>query len=118
MSKCVGSVAKALVVSYLVSVIVLLLLALFQYKCGQNDTLISCGITFLYIFSTAVGGLVAGKSIGKKRFLWGLIVGTVYAMILCVVSLVFFYDKNMVFSDGLSTVLLCMCGGILGGMIS
>jgi putative membrane protein (TIGR04086 family) len=112
------TILKALLVSYMISGAMLLLLALILYKVGLPGRLISVGIIFSYIFSAFAGGLIIGKSVKEKRFIWGVLIGFLYFMVIFLVSVVM---NKSVFGQGGSTFtvfIMCSLGGMLGGMIS
>lgn len=109
---------KALIISYIVTGIALFGLAFAMYKLGLNEKTVEFAITFIYIFASAVGGLVMGKHMKQHKFLWGCLIGLSYALIIFGASIVTSGNGHMVAADGLSTLLLCVGGGTLGGMIS
>lgn len=113
-----GSVLRALIASYIVTGLALLGLAYAMYKFGLSERAVQFGISFIYIFSAAVGGLIVGKSIKQKKFLWGFVVGLLYVAIIFVASYITAKDGNVITARGMSTFLLCVGGGTLGGMIS
>lgn len=112
------SVVKALFFSYLVTGVILLLLALLMYKAGPPDIVIRAGIIFSYIASSFVGGFLAGKCAKSKRYLWGILIGILYFAILFAVSTLL--NKNALDQLGNTVMVFVMCsmGGMLGGMLS
>lgn len=112
------SVVKALFFSYLVTGVILLLLALLMYKAGPPDIVIRAGIIFSYIASSFVGGFLAGKCAKSKRYLWGILIGILYFAILFAVSALL--NKNALDQLGNTVMVFIMCsmGGMLGGMLS
>ena len=113
-----GSILRALIIAYLVTGVLLLVLALGMYKLGLGEKVVDMGIIFIYILASAIGGLMIGKSMKQRKFIWGCVTGLLYVAIIFVASLAMAGGSQMVASDGLSTLLLCMGGGTLGGMIS
>lgn len=120
MTKTYGlaSVIKALIVAYIVTGVLLFALAFLMYKLGLSESAVDFGVTFIYIFATAVGGLLVGKSMKQKKFLWGCLVGALYVMIIFLASFMMTRGVAAIAGDGISTLLLCLGGGMLGGMIS
>ncbi len=114
----VVSMVKALLISYLVTAVLLMLLALGMYKLGLSTGLVGICITFVYIFAASVGGLIIGKKVKQKKFLWGMAMGVLYAAVIFAVALLMGNDGARVVQDGVSTAMLCVSGGLLGGMIS
>lgn len=111
-------IIKALLVSYILTAVLLLVLALIMYKFDPPGSVISVGIVLTYIVSCFAGGFLLGTAKKEKRYLWGLAMGVVYFLIILVVSLVFSKD---IFGEVGSTVavgLICSLSGMVGGMIS
>ena len=106
-----------LLLMYVLTGILLLILALLLYKFQLNEKFVSAGIIGVYIFAGLTGGLVIGKRMGKRKFLWGLAVGTVYFLILFAGSAA----MNHGLPEDLKRMILVwiMCGGagMIGGML-
>lgn len=109
-------IVKALLVSYLLTGGLLLLLAGLLYRFCLDEGKIQIGIILIYIVSCFAGGFLAGKMMKSRKFLWGVLLGLLYFLIMTLVSLA----VNRGLQDGttsyFTTFLLCMGGGMLGGM--
>lgn len=109
-------VVKALLVSYLLTGGLLLLLAGLLYRFRLDEGKIQIGIILIYIVSCFAGGFLAGEMMKSRKFLWGVLLGLLYFLIMTLVSLA----VNRGLQDGttsyFTTFLLCMGGGMLGGM--
>ena len=109
---------KFLITAYAITTVLLLLLALFVYKCYLPDKAVNACIIVIYILSTFLAGFLSGKRIGSQKYLWGLCIGGLYFLVLVVVSLCI----NGSFTDLISNLLLTMFHGrasrMLDGMIS
>ena len=109
---------RALLCSYIVTGVLLLILTLLLYKAGLSEGNVNAGIILIYLLSTFAGGFAAGKMAGRRKFLWGLLLGVLYFLLLVLISAGVYHSLE---SDGgqlLTTFLLCAGGGMLGGMIS
>lgn len=111
-------IAKALIFSYIVTAVILLLLSFILYKVQIPSGIVSVGVILAYILSTFVGGFFIGKKVEAKKFIWGIAVGAIYFLIIIIISIVL--NKAAFGSVGsIVTVLgMCLLGGMLGGMIS
>ncbi len=111
-------VMKALLVSYLLTGIMLFVLAGLLYRFQLDEGKIQIGIIATYILSCFAGGFLAGKMMRSRKFLWGVLLGLLYFLILTLVSVA----VNRSLQDGsgsfVTSFLLCMGGGMLGGMLS
>lgn len=114
----VGFLVKSLLFSYILTAALLALLAFLLYKLGLNEKTVSIAITAIYVAGTFFGGFVMGKKMRSRRFLWGLLMGTVYFLVLAVVSLCVGKGNIQMGSSFFTTLALCAGGGMLGGMVS
>lgn len=111
-------VLKSLLISYLLTAGLLLLLALFLYKFSLTEKIVSLCITGIYILVTFLAGFLAGKREGSRKFLWGLLMGCLYFIILTLVSLIVNHGMGDLSSGFFTTLVLCAASGMLGGMLS
>lgn len=114
----VASIVRALIVAYVVTGVLLFVLAFLMYKLGISEQAVNFGVTFIYILATGVAGIFVGKSMKQRKFLWGCLVGLLYVCIIFLTSIAITGGIAMILGDGFSTLLLCMGGGMLGGMLS
>lgn len=109
---------KALLFSYVVTGISLLLLSVLLYKFEWNEHLVSAAIVAVYVLSTVVGGIVIGKLVRTRRFFWGLLLGNLYFILLLVITIILYRSLSGNWLNMLTAWILCTGGGMTGGMIS
>ncbi len=109
---------KALLFSYVVTGISLLLLSVLLYKFEWNEHLVSAAIVAVYVLSTVVGGIVIGKLVRTRRFFWGLLLGNLYFVLLLVITIILYRSLSGNGLNMLTAWILCTGGGMAGGMIS
>ena len=109
---------KALLAAYVVTGILLIILALALYKFELNEGAVTAGVTAVYLISTFTGGLVVGKLAKVRRFLWGLVLGILYFALLLLVTVGIYRTFHGSSTEILVTFALCAGGGMAGGMIS
>ncbi|MBE5944865.1 MAG: TIGR04086 family membrane protein [Lachnospiraceae bacterium] len=112
------AILKALIVSYIVTGILLFGIAFSMYKLGLKEQTINLMVTFVYLFATGVGGILIGKNMKHRKFLWGFLLGFIYVVIIFAASFIATGGMTAILSNGLGTLLLCAGGGMLGGMLS
>lgn len=82
------------------------------------DNKITIGIIVIYCLSTLISGFIAGKVKKSKKFLWGLLIGCTYFIILAILSFIIskelFSNEDMI----LPALISSAGGGMLGGMLS
>ncbi len=109
---------KALLCSYAVTGILLILLTVLLYKLNLDEQKIMAGISAIYIISAFAGGFAAGKMAKVKKFAWGMITGILYFVLLLLISFGIYHTVQESGGNLLVTFLLCAGGGMLGGMVS
>lgn len=109
-------VLKSLLASYVLTGVLLLILAGLLYKFDLDEKKISIGIIVIYVMATVFGGFVLGKCVKLKRFMWGFVLGFLYFAFLLIVTLLIY--RNLENGEILTSFLLCIGGGMLGGMLS
>ena len=109
---------KSLLVSYIVTGVLLVVLAMLLYRLELNEKTVSASIVAIYVLSTLAGGFILGKLMKVKRFIWGLGLGVVYFALLLLITLGVYRGLNGDGANLLTTFILCAGGGMAGGMIS
>lgn len=111
-------ILKCLLLSYLLTTGLLLLLALLLYRFELTEKVVSVCIIGIYILVTFLSGFLAGKREGSRKFLWGLLLGGLYFLILIVISLTVNQGMGEVGGNFFTVLILCCGSGMLGGMLS
>ena len=109
---------KCLLASYIVTGLLLLGLTFLVYKFELDEQVVLGSIVAIYVVSTFVGGFIIGKLMGKRKFLWGMMLGFAYFALLLLISYGVYREFNTNGLNVIPTVLLCVGGGMLGGMLS
>ena len=111
-------IIKCMLGAYILTAGLLLLLAFMLYRFGLSEKVVSICIIAVYIIVTFLAGLLTGKREGRKKFLWGLMMGVLYFGILVAVSLVVNRGLEDVAGNMMTVFFLCAGSGMLGGMVS
>ena len=111
-------ILKCLLLSYLLTTGLLLLLALLLYRFELTEKVVSVCIIGIYILVTFLAGFLAGKREGSRKFLWGLLLGGLYFLILIVIYLTVNQGMGEVGGNFFTVLILCCGSGMLGGMLS
>ena len=109
---------KSLLASYIVTGILLLVLTFFMYKFELNEKIVSAAIVGIYVVSTLIGGMIIGKLTKSKRYLWGMVLGIIYFVLLLLITLGVYRTWNGDSVSIVTSLILCAGGGMTGGMIS
>lgn len=108
---------KSILFAYILTAMLLMLLALLLYKAGIGANIVSLSIIVIYVASAFFAGFLAGKKMQNKKFLWGLAMGGLYFLVLAVASLMANRSVGEMGNSFFTTMALCAGGGMLGGMM-
>lgn len=107
-----------LLFSYLLTLSGLLILSLLLYKLSISESAVNIGIIVIYIFSTFLTAYLCGRKMKKKKFLWGILLGTSYFLVLLLISLITKQTNVILGTNVLTAYMLCAGAGTLGGMLA
>ena len=108
---------KCLMASYLITGALLLMVAGLLYKFSLGETVIDICIIVVYCISSLLAGLLFSKGASSRRFMWGMAAGAAYFIIICVVSSIAEPDFNPISNSCITTLLICLGSGMMGGML-
>lgn len=111
-------VLTVLVVMYIVTGMLLLLLAFFMYRTEPAEPVVGGAIIAIYILSGFLGGFLIGKRAGVRKYLWGLLLGALYYGVLLLVGALLHGGMQTDLVQIGSTMALCLLSAMAGGMFS
>lgn len=83
---CFTRLVKALMLSYFLTMLMLLGLSFGLYKFDLSEKTVRIGILAVYIISTFAGGFAMGKMGKTRKFLRGFMLGMLYFLLLLAIS--------------------------------
>ena len=111
-----------LAIMYVISGVMLLLLAFLLYNFELSEESVRIGVIVIYIASGGTGGFLIGRWMQDKKYLWGLMAGGLYYMLLFVLSIAVKQGMGEPLAFDairmLTTLVLCAVSSMAGGMIS
>lgn len=109
---------RTIFITYILTAVLLLVLAFSLYQFHLMENQVNLGVNAIYIIVCLIGGILAGKAAKVRRFIWGLLTGCAYFLILLFVS--FLVHKNIGSNINELLLIFAMCAGsgTIGGMIS
>lgn len=116
--KGVARALKGLTAAFLTTVILLLLFAFLLLKLQLDAEKTEIGIMVIYVVSCFLGGWYCGRKAERRKFLWGLLAGALYFLLLLAVSGIGETAPQPDLTRSISTLALCSGGGMLGGMLA
>lgn len=111
-----AALAVGLAVSFAVTALLLLLLAFLLLRLQPDAGKIQIGILATYAVSCFFGGILCAGKCERRKFLWGLLTGLLYFVVLFAVSGMSERAVQPEMTQGVTALVLCACGGMLGGM--
>ena len=116
--KKMGILVKGLIISYAVTGLLLAILAFAVFKLHLTESMADLAIIAIYVIVTFLGAFVVGKRVKERKYLWGLILGVVYIAIITAAAFAISHAFHVPNTADITTALLCVGGGLVGGMIS
>lgn len=108
---------KCLMAAYLITGVLLLMVAGLLYKFSLGENVVDISIIVIYCISSLLAGLFFSKGAASRRFIWGMAAGAAYFAIICAVSAVADPGFTPISNSCITTLLICLGSGMLGGML-
>lgn len=115
-SPIVVQMIQALLCAYVVTGVLLIVLAFLLYRFQLGENTIQISIIMIYVISTFVGGIILGKIVGRRRLFLGFVLGIIYVALLFIITFGVYRTLNNY--EFFTTFLLCIGGGTIGGIVS
>lgn len=113
-----GGFLITLILMYLLTGVLLFLLAVFMYQMDLSVQAAEIAIIVIYVIAGFVGGFLIGKRMKTRRYLWGVLIGTAYFAVLLLASLAVNGGKVEDSIQLLVTFVICAASSMIGGMVS
>lgn len=110
-------ILKGLILSYGITDMILAFLALGIWKWEFSDLTVNIGMIAAYILSALFGGFYLGKKKKEKKFIWGILLGVCYILILLLAALCMDGSLVTLNRNTITTAFICILSGMLGGML-
>ena len=107
---------KTVFVSYIISVAILFLAAIFATYRSMSDTGICILANIVTALGTLISGFTAGRHFAGKGLLFGAGCGVIYTVILCIIGNIVSGTINLGVSVLTAIVIGVLCGAV-GGII-
>ena len=109
-------ILTSLFIAFAISIILLLSYALLITYTDFGDKNLNLVILSINIISVIIAGSDAAKIFKKNGWLWGMLMGFIYAFILNMIGLIIL-KKNIFTSGNMTNFLICVSSGAVGGII-
>ncbi|MFI3200952.1 MAG: TIGR04086 family membrane protein [Eubacteriales bacterium] len=117
-SEGIGLIVKIVAGAYGITFLALLLLAFCVYHFQLNESVVSISMIITYVFTTFISGYCMGKKVIARKFLWGLLSGGGYFVVLLCLSFLVHPSEIEIGNHMVTTMILCCASGMLGGMVA
>ena len=111
-------ILSTLLVMYVLTGILLFIMAFLLYQFHLGETFVSLGIVVVYVVSGFAGGLVLRHRLKAPCGFLGLLLGTIYFLILFAGSVILNHGLPQDMLRMLAVWIMCARAGMLGGMLS
>lgn len=129
LKKHIIRIGAALLISLFVAAILLCLFAFILYKGSLSGLVEDVFVLGIYLVASLVGGFFLGRKEEQKRFLWGILFGVVFFLVVWILGNVFLGmidignlakadETAMDLGARFRILLLCALSGMVGGMLS
>jgi putative membrane protein (TIGR04086 family) len=109
---------KCLIAAYIISALLLLIVAFVLYMADISEGFVTVCIILIYCVSSLFAGYIYAKRAICRRFMWGLMAGVAYFVIICVVSAFLEPEFSMLSISCITTLFICTGSGMVGGILS
>lgn len=109
---------KVLLAEAVVSGVLLLFAAYVSLKICPSDQTLNYFVMAIYAVSSFVGGIIAGKNMENRRFLWGLVAGGIYVFVIMLIALAVRGNVSSGTVGLLKLIIPSLLAGMAGGMLS
>lgn len=116
--KQIGLWLRALILAALVTTALLLALAFVLLKVQPDTGTTELLILLIYVLSCFAGGWYRGRRSEKRKFLQGMITGLLYFVLLFLISGLEAHTPGPDLPQSAAALVLCVLGGMLGGMLA
>jgi len=111
-----GNVISGVLVAYAITCIVFIAYAILLTYTDMTEKNIPLIVTLTTIISVIIAGVDAAKGASGKGWLWGMIAGALYGILL--ISIMTWIRKAFIMdSRSLTLIILSVAGGGLGGVL-
>lgn len=113
-----AALLPGLMISCLATVVILLVMAFVMLKLQPGTSAVETCILVTYAVSCFFGGWYCGRKAVRRKFLWGLLSGVLYFLLLFLVSGMGDRAVQSGLVQSLTALVICAGGGMLGGMLA
>ena len=106
---------KGLLMSAAITFFAVMILALLILKTGISEKILHIAVVVVYVVSCFAAGFYNGRRVKHKRFVWGIIGGLLYFIILLIMTMA--QGGVQYRASVLTTALICLGSGMFGGML-
>ena len=110
------SLLKGVLIAYIITVVMLLVMTFLLQKFDLSEVVVEIGILVCYVVSSLIAGMCYAINAKSRKFAWGMLAGFLYYAVLLVISVVVEADFQLLSTSSITTLLICVGSGMLGGM--
>ena len=109
---------KDFLIQIILSAVLILVAAFVVLKISPSNNTVGIIILVIYAISCFVGGILIGKTMETRKFLWGLASGALYIGAILLISFLVSDNSPDGMVSSVTSLIVCLSSGTIGGMIS
>lgn len=117
MMQGIGKILKVQAFVWIFAVVLLMILSFLMYLFDLSEGWIRFGILLIYALSCIAGGWMAGHICPGRRFLNGLVQGSLFFLVLFLISMLFQSAGIENIGNVITCIAICCGSGILGALL-
>lgn len=118
MNRIIVTFLKELLLEMIISAILLVCISFIVLRMSPAVAVIKILILIIYGISTFAGGYIIGKIMNRKKIVWGAISGIIYFAVIAIVSFIVKGGIDAGTVSVISSLIVSVAAGSMGGMIS
>lgn len=118
MKKLGITLLKETLVEMIISAVLLAVLSFVVLKISPSLSVVKTLILAIYGISTFCGGVIMGKVMETKKYLWGAIAGVLYFLLIIAIAFIVKGNVEAGTVGIMSGFVVAVVAGTIGGMIS
>lgn len=111
------AILKLILAASILTLLLLLVLAFLSFRLYLAESQMEIGVYLLYAIICLTTGIISGKAMKNRRFLWGAAVGLLYYLILLGISCARAGGSPGNPAHLIITLAICVFCGMPGGML-
>lgn len=117
MKNAATAILKETLIQMVISIILVAVMAFIMLKVSPAESVLKIMVLIIYGISSFAGGMILGKVMNRRKFLWGAAAGAVYIGIILLAALIVKGGIGGSAIDTTTGIIVSLAAGTAGGML-